>query len=256
MQEELNGTATVEDVAVEQVETGDTAQTEQTEGATSTDVVEATNQHGKTFTQTELDTIIEKRIAKERQRIDNNPHLSYLSEKAKSMGMTLDELIESDRKYEEQRRINELVEQSVPEEYAKEMLENRKFREQYQTKLQQEEQNAKTLAMYNEFLSAYPNLDEKSIPSEVWGTVAKGKSLLDAYISYENKTLKEQLENYKKLEQTQQANISTASTSTGSAKSNGSSSEFITQETFEANRGNQSWVNKNYQRILESRQKW
>ena len=57
-------------------------------------------------------------------------------------------------------------------------------------------------------------------------------------------------------EQTQQANISTASTSTGSAKSNGASSEFITQETFEANRGNQSWVNKNYQRILESRQKW
>lgn len=49
-----------------------------------------------------------------------------------------------------------------------------------------------------EFLSEYENIDPKTIPKEVWTSVARGKTLLSAYQSYENKSLKSKLEAEKK----------------------------------------------------------
>lgn len=45
-----------------------------------------------------------------------------------------------------------------------------------------------------EFRKAYPDVDGKSIPKEVWADVAKGMSLLNAYAKFDNARIREALE--------------------------------------------------------------
>jgi hypothetical protein len=212
------------------------------------------------FKQSDVDRIIQDRLAREKQRYEaelkKHPVLSYLEEKAQKLGLTVEQLIENDRKFEEQQALNDLIQKNIPEEYAKEMLENRKFREQYQTEKQQREQQEKEQKMYLEFLEAYPDVKPEDVPAEVWQEVAKGRNLLDAYVRYENKRLKDEMAKYQTQQQTQQANLNNAATSTGSIKDSGNGAEFISFEEFEANKHDQSWVVKNYNRIMKSRAKW
>lgn len=212
------------------------------------------------FKQSELDAIIKDRLAREKQRFEtelkSHPALSYLEQKAQKLGISVEQLIENDRKWEEQQALNDLIQKNIPEEYAKEMLENRKFREQYQTEKQQREQKEKEQKMYLEFLEAYPDVKPEDVPAEVWQEVAEGRNLLDAYVRYENKRLKDEMAKYQTQQQTQQANLNNAATSTGSIKDSGNGAEFISFEEFEANKHDQSWVVKNYNRIMKSRAKW
>jgi len=175
------------------------------------------------------------RLAKMREQIEaelrqkyeaelnkHKPTLSYLEQKAQRLGLTVEQLIENDRKWEEQQALNDLIQKNIPEEYAKEMLENRKFREQYQIEKQQREQKEKEQKMYLEFLEAYPNVKPEEVPVEVWQEVAKGRNLLDAYIRYENQKLKAEMAKYQQQQQNQQANQANAASSTGSARDIGS----------------------------------
>ena len=49
-----------------------------------------------------------------------------------------------------------------------------------------------------DFRAAYPDVDGKSIPKEVWTDVSKGLSLLNAYAKYENARIRAELEAEKK----------------------------------------------------------
>lgn len=135
--------------STEQVETGDTAQVETAE-----------EKQERLFKQEEVDRIVQTRIAREQQRFENerknNPTLTYLEKKAQTLGMTVEQLIENDRKYEEQQKINQLVQQNIPPDIAKEVYESRKFRETYTTKEKEQQKKQETQQMYSEFLEAYP----------------------------------------------------------------------------------------------------
>ena len=212
------------------------------------------------------------RLAKERERLEgelrqkyeselkSHPTLSYLEQKAQRWGMTVEQLIENDRKYEEQQKLNELIQKNIPPELAQEVLENRKFRETYTTKEKEYQQKQEQQQMYSEFLEAYPEFQDpqkaNEIPPEVWQMVNKGEKLLNAYARYENQRLKAEMAKYQQQQQTQQANLNNAATSTGSVKDGGKGGEFISLDEFEANRHDQSWVMKNYSRIQKSRAKW
>jgi hypothetical protein len=208
------------------------------------------------------------RLAKERARLEaelrrqfevelkNNPYLSYLEQKAQRLGVTVDQLIENDRKWEEQQALNELIQKNIPDEYAKEILENRKFREQYQEEKAEREKQEKEHQMMAEFLDAYPDVKPEDIPVEVWVEVNKGRNLLDAYVSYENKRLKEEMAKFQQQQQVQQANEKNAASSTGSAKSSGATGGYISREQFEANKHDINWVRKNLSILEESRKHW
>ena len=206
--------------STEQVETGDTAQVEQEQHET------AQERQERLFKQADVDRIIQQRIAKEKQRFESelksHPTLSYLEEKAQRLGMTVDQLIENDRKFEEQQKLNELVQKNIPPEIAQEVLENRKFRETYTTKEKEQQQKQEQQQMYSEFLEAYPEFKDpqraNEIPPEVWQMVDKGEKLLNAYARYENQRLKAEMAKYQQQQQTQQANLNNAATSTGSVK--------------------------------------
>ena len=255
--------------STKQVETGDTAQVEQ-ETTESTAQETAQERQERLFKQADVDRIIQQRIAKEKQRFESelksHPTLSYLEEKAQRLGMTVDQLIENDRKYEEQQKINELIQKNIPPEIAQEVYEGRKFRETYTTKEKEMQQKQQTQQMYAEFLEVYPEFADKQkageIPPEVWKQVydpvknPNGIRLLDAYARYENQQLKAEMAKYQQQQQTQQANLNNAATSTGSVKDGGKGGEFISLDEFEANRHDQSWVMKNYSKIQKSRAKW
>jgi hypothetical protein len=212
------------------------------------------------------------RLARERERLEaeyrqryetelkKHPHLSYLEEVARSSEMTVDQLIENDRKFREQQRLNELIQKNIPEEYAREMLENRKLREEYMAEKQAKEQGERQQKMYQEFFEAYPEFNDpkkaNEIPAEVWKEVKQGRSLLDAYARYENKRLKDEMTKFQQQQQTQAANQKNAESSTGSVKSPGATGGYISREQFDANKHDIGWVLKNLKTIEESRKHW
>lgn len=123
-----------------------------------------------------------------------------------------------------------------------------------QTEKQMKEKMDRDIA---DFRSVYPEVDAKTIPDVVWEKVNSGMALVDAYRVHENTVIKEELAELKKALQVQKTNEANAATSPGSVKGTGETADdFITFDTFEKNKANQSWVIKNYKRIIESRQKW
>ncbi|MBO0959560.1 hypothetical protein J1P26_07410 [Neobacillus sp. MM2021_6] len=144
------------------------------------------------------------KVQEKLQALESDPRLNFIESLANQNGMTADEYIQAVTQQMEQSRIDELVQQNIPEEYAREMLESRKFREQLeqerQTKAQQEKQNAE----YNEFFEHFKqangrdfdsNKDE--IPESVWQATQSGVPLKFAYMAHENEQLRQQLQTHK-----------------------------------------------------------
>ncbi len=212
------------------------------------------------FRQADVDRIIQERLARERQKYEtelkNNPHLSYLEKKAQRLGITVEKLIENDQKWEQQQKLNELVQRNIPKEYAEKLLKvdeleqwKTQQEQQRQAEQQRQQQQQYKQQMYAEFLQMYPEVKPEQIPKEVWQLVNQGHRLASAYAIHENKLLKQQY-------QTQQANFKNAGSSTGSVKSPGATGGFISREQFDANKGNLGWVQKNLDLIEKSRKHW
>lgn len=225
--EEVIDTATtdgeISTESTEQVETGDTAQVEQT-----TTQETAQEKQERLFKQSELDAIIEKRLAKERQRHETETKTaaqqardSWIAEQGYEWkGKPITTEAEYKQALQEQEMENKIRAQysNVPDEIVNELLEGKRFREQYQTEKQTAEQKAAEQKMYSDFLEAYPDIKPEEIPVDVWKEVKAGRNLTDAYVRYENKRLKDEMSKYQQQQQTQQANDKNAGTSTGAVK--------------------------------------
>lgn len=159
--------------------------------------------------------------------------------------------ITTESEYREALREQELLEQyqsqDVPDEVIYELIENKKFREKYETEKQQQELQTKQQMDFQNFLEAYPDVKPDSIPVNVWQEVEQGKSLVDAYMKHENRLLKQKLN----IEQKNQEN---AGASIGSIKSDGNSSTFYTKE--QVSKMSTKEVNENWKAINESMKKW
>ena len=273
MSEEVMNAISGEEIQQDSPETAvETVDATAGEQATAEETPQETPQEKqeRLFRQADVDRIIQERLARERQKYEtelkSNPHLSYLEQKAQRLGMTVEQLIENDRKYEEQQRINRLVQQNIPEEYARRLLkvdELDKLKDITEKQSQEQERRQK---MFTEFFEVYPAFNDpkklEEIPREVWLKVYHpeknpgGISMLDAYTRYENKLLKAEKEKLQAQRQTQQANTKNAESSTGSVKTPGATGGFISREQFDANKGNMNWVQKNLDLIEESRKHW
>lgn len=161
------------------------------------------------------------------------------------------------KKAQEESEIQKNIDKGIDPEIARELAEAKKFREQYESeKLTRSQQEAKQRD-YEAFIDAYPGVKAEEIPSIVWGEVEKGKSLVDAYAKHENTVLRQKLAEYEKGNKTLESNVKNASSTPGSLAGNGKGDDgFVSYDVFEANKDNQSWVMKNYNKIIESRSKW
>lgn len=159
---------------------------------------------------------------------------------------------------QQQRQIQEYVQNNVPEDVAKEIVEGRKFREQFEVEKQTKVQAEYKQSQYNEFAKAYPDIKGEDISQEVWNDFNSGIPLVKAYkANQENETLKAKLAEYEKGAKAQEVNNKNASSSLGSLNGQGNLPVgFITKDVFEANKKDSNWMNTNYDLLTKSMNKW
>jgi hypothetical protein len=208
--------SSVEDTTpTEQVEAG---QTESQESSQETEQAEQTSPFLKVKynkEEMELDEATARELAQkglnydkvqERlQALESDPRLTLVEQLAQQQGMNVDEYVEAVRQYQEQAQLDALIQQNIPEEYAKEMLENRRFREQLQAEQQQKQQEAQQQQEFADFFKYFkesngrdfvPETDQ--IPDSVWQANQQGIPLRYAYAEHENNQLRQQLATLKK----------------------------------------------------------
>ena len=186
---------------------------------------------------------------------ESKPVLSFVEKLAQQNGLTVPEYLKAVEEHERRQEIESLAQQkNVDPELAEELYLLRQERKERETSKQQQEREEREKQEYLEFLNEFPEITKPDdVPAEVWDIKRKNPnlSITDAYIRHERQQLKAKLA-------AQEINKANAASATGSVTGNGNASggDFITPETFEANKSDQSWVNKNFSKIMESRRKW
>lgn len=184
--------------------------------------------------------------------LQNDPRLSFVERYAKANNMSVDEWMTAVNQMEEQEKLDSLIEQNIPPQYAQEMIDNKNFRDKYEAEQKDNVTKQAKETEYIEFMAKFPGVQGTDLTPETWALVNSGTPLKYAYM--------EQLHNENtKAKAVQQNNNKVAQATTGSATGQGGQTagdDVITQDTFEANRSNQSWVNKNYKKIQASMAKW
>ena len=74
--------------------------------------------------------------------------------------------------------------QDVPKEVVDELIENRKFREQFQAKEKEQQEQEKQQAHFKEFVESFPGVKPEDIPGEVWEKVNQGVPIKYAYMEH------------------------------------------------------------------------
>lgn len=140
------------------------------------------------------------KIYQKYNEVANNPTLEYFNDLAQRNGMDLEGLVSYYQQQEEQSELEYLQrEKGLTEELAKEVMENRKFRQQLdnERKSQKEEvQRQENFRKQQEsFMNKYPNVTPDKIPQSVWDEWKQsgGNDLVSAYMNYENAQLKQEL---------------------------------------------------------------
>jgi hypothetical protein len=153
----------------------------------------------KTFTQEELDAIIEKRLSREKatfeKQLKANPVLSQVQKIAAKSGMTEDQLLAAWAQQEVEQRAEE---DGMSVEAAAKAIAAEKRAEAAEAKLREKtEAEQKIVAEQKEFadfVAEYKDVDAQKIPAEVWEMREKtGKSLSDCYERYEARQLRTKL---------------------------------------------------------------
>jgi len=244
-------------MAANEVGTADQQSVESTEQVTA-EVAEKTEEVAtpqEDITQTQA---FSKRLNEAKQKAIDEEYAQLYGEYGIKSKAEYEKAVEEQKRQQE---IIEMVEKNIPQELAQEISEARKFRQQYEAEQKTRAEQAAMHKNYEDFLTAFPDVKPNEIPAEVWQEVNNGTTLTRAYKEYalekENATLKAKLEAFEKGEAAEKTNQANANSTTGSVTGNGATTEGnISFETFEANKHNQEWVNKNYNKIMESRSKW
>ena len=142
------------------------------------------------------------------QQLETDPRLSFVEELAKEQGMEVNEFLEATKQWREQQKLDQLIQQNIPEDMAKEILENRKFREQYESQQKAKSNEEKQNAEYNEFFQFFKQVNDRDfdpqkdqIPNEVWQATQNGVPLKFAYMEHHNNQLRSQLKIQKQNEE-------------------------------------------------------
>lgn len=193
---------------------------------------------------------VERRIAKEQAKIAQEARDAYIREQGFSWN---GKAINTEKEYRDALKEQELYEsfreQAIPDEVIPELVEARKVKEATNAQKQLEQ-------VYQEFLSAYPDVEGKDIPDEVWKQVDLGKSLVDAYMAYENKLLKQQLSEISGKQQKADKLAENRALSTGSVTgmADGAGSTYFTPEQVETMSRDE--INRNWNIIMDSQKRW
>lgn len=156
----------------------------------------------------------------ELENLQNSKLEKYAKAKADELGITVDEYMDQVEAYEkeqerakEQAKIEEMVNNGVPEDIAKEVIAAGQERKRYQQRenelkkreeaLNREEAKKKE---YQDFINEFPDVNPDSIPKEVFEEAEKS-SLSNAYMKWKLKDLQNQLDIAKTNEKNARASV-------------------------------------------------
>lgn len=253
MSEEFISTETIEtEVPVSETEVQETQSVEQAENTENAEP-NTEGQPEKTFTQAELDSIIQKRLERERSRIQqefqSSPALSLIEQLARESNMSVNEYVEAVNRQQEMERVKELAEKSGISEEVAERLYRLEQRDQERSAQERRDKQI------SEFFKQFSDVDPKTIPPDVLQALEKGESMVDAYIRHENRMLKERLAKLEQGIEIDTKNKENAERSTGAITGEGQpETAFFTKEQVE--RMSQSEVNRNLDKITQSMKHW
>ena len=156
----------------------------------------------------------------ELENLQNSKLEKYAKTKADELGITVDEYMDQVEAYEreqekakERERIEEMINNGVPEETAKEVIAAGQMRKKYQQmenelKRREEELNKEEAKKkeYDDFIEQFPDVNPKDIPKEVFEEAEKS-SLSDAYMKWKLKDLENQLSIAKTNEKNAKASV-------------------------------------------------
>jgi len=187
----------------------------------------------------------------------NHPGLTYLNEIAQANGVTVDQLVGHWKQQNEQAKLDELIQNNIPEDVAREIIEGRKFRQQYTQEKMTAEQQRKQQGMYVEFMEKFPEVKPEDVPAEVWQEVNSGKALVDAYTRHENQALKDRLAKMEETLQTRQKNDQNAQSTPGSVTGKGNvPTGYYSKEQVEKMDPKDAAKPEVYKAIMDSMKHW
>jgi hypothetical protein len=142
------------------------------------------------------------------QSFESDPRLSFVETLAKEQGMDVNEFIDAYSQWQEQEKLNQLVQQNIPEDIAQEILESRKEREARKQQEKSKEEETKKSQEAQEFFDYFSqvngrdyNPSKDQIPKEVWEANEQGVPLKFAYMQHHNSQLQQQLKVLKQNKQ-------------------------------------------------------
>lgn len=136
-----------------------------------------------------------------------NARYSYFEEKAKENGMSVEQYAEALKNYEkeqakaqEQSELQEMIDNGISESIARKVVETNRIAKELNAeklKIAEEKKAIEQLKQKEQetdkFLTAFPNVDIKSIPKEVFKD-SESMGLVAAYTKYENAKLRQELD--------------------------------------------------------------
>ena len=166
----------------------------------------------------------------ELENLQNSKLEKYAKQKADELGITVDEYMDRVEQYEkdqqkaqDEARLEEMMDNGVPEDVAREVIATSQLRKQLQAKenelkAKEKEREAKEAKdkEYQDFLKEFPDVNPEDIPKEVFEDAEKS-SLTNAYLKWQLKETKNKLSIAEQNEKNSKASIGSI-TETGQTK--------------------------------------
>lgn len=153
----------------------------------------------KTFSQADVDAIVEKRLARERAASEKtakaNPILTRAERIAQQYGTTPEALFDS----LEKQRIAQIAEsEGISTEAATRLYhveqKNKELEVEVSALRTDETEKQREATEFSDFLETYADVKAEEIPAEVWQMRKEtGKPLVECYRAHENKTLRDRI---------------------------------------------------------------
>jgi len=154
-------------------------------------------------------------------KLSESKVMKYTENKAKELGMTPTQYIEAVEQYEMKQKeeeynsmYNEFIEQGMSEDIAKKAVEGLKVKDNIKVDVEKEKKEKEVA----EFVQEFPDVEYSKIPKEV---LESPEPLSIAYRKYENKILKQELEQVRKTQANKTTSPVRPITTTGAVEDEG-----------------------------------
>lgn len=151
------------------------------------------------------------KLVEKLNNLENSKAMSYITNKAEELGMSVDDYMEQVENYEreqqkqrDQEKLEEMIANGVPEDVAKEVIATSQLRkdlQQEKNKLEREKQEREKQESkdkeYADFIKEFPDVKAEDIPKDVF-LDAENSSLREAYMKYQLEEQRKQIEILKK----------------------------------------------------------